>query len=173
MGPYEDEVLEALGLPTDIRRIRDLNYYRLLKVSTAATRQEILEAASKMMRKLRDFEKGRTRDFASELEREIIRARTTLSDPALRQRYNREIGALTTEVSVVAEEVEPLPSERTAFEKRAVPEKLPRSHAWIFWVILLILILLALMLIPWKKISSGASSSAQGISSQIGEIAPG
>ncbi len=153
MDPYADEVLEALRLPTAIRRIRDLNYYRLLKVSTRATRQEVLQAASNLMRKLRDFEKGSTKAFAHELEREIIKARATLSDPNLRQRYEREIGVVRPEAPVAVEEVQPLLSERTAFEKIAPPRELPRSHAWIFWVILLILILLALMLIPWKKIS--------------------
>ena len=146
MDPYADEILEALGLPTTVTRFRELDYFQILGVDPSIdSNEEIMKAASARMRKVREFAKGGTRDYAREMERLIIQGRNTLGDPAKRRRYCLEKGFTTGGGPGGLIEIEGEPrvaAERTAYDKAAPVKK---GGGKIFLVILLILIALAVI----------------------------
>ena len=163
MDPYADEILEGLGLPTNIKKYRDLDYFKVLGIDPSVdSDDEIVKAASLRMRKVREFAKGGTLDYSREMERLIIQARNALSDSAKRQRYRQQIG-ISAGVSVEdevfeVEGVRPSPGERKAYDKVA-PAK-GGGFGKIFLAVLIILIILAVIAIA-KFGSRGAKEKGQ------------
>ena len=168
MDPYADEILEALGLPTSIARFRDLNHFQVLGVDPSVDADgEIMRAASLRMRKVREFAKGGTRDYANEMERMIIQARNTLRTEGGRRMYRQQLGLTPPDILLESEpevrgRTRPSAAARTAYDKAPPAKK--RSNL-LFLVILIILILIAVIAVVVlgpQRVRQGARETIEG-----------
>jgi hypothetical protein len=128
-----------------------LTFFQVLGLDPSVdSDQAIIQAASFRMRKVREFAKGGTQDYAREMERLIIQARNALNTAAGRQQYRAQIGAAGPAAAQGEEElrVAPAPQQRTAYDK-AKPSKQKRSKGKIFLLVLVVLIIIAIIII-WR-----------------------
>jgi len=165
MDVYGEKVLKELGLPTAINKIEDLNYFQILKLPpTVDDERLIADAASKQIRRLREWQKEPYRDFAGRMELAIVKARNALKDTqyraALRARLQSspKLAAATKAISQLKQPGGKWPQEAAAHKHGAIPW-------WVNLIILLALVLAALLAVQkmggfsliWQQLKSAMS----------------